>query len=241
MAEVDEDIAKRLLGSKIFFLLLFGLVQNATFGCHAVAGPEADFIELDPLDCSVHQWVHSSVSSMSLALSLFAISSADAVSATWTGSSSGVWATTGNWNASPVPSTGNTATFNAASSNTSINLGAGVLITTLLFDTSSAVAYTLSTGAVGSQTLTLNDSDTITANSTVSSSQLVNANVVLELNATPALYSFTNNLLAVPSAITNSSIPARISLTCGPVSPSAALLGRSVRSCCCAVATIHER
>ena len=53
MAEVDEDIAKRLIGSKIFFLLLFGLAHNATFGCHAVAGPEANFIKLDPLDCSV--------------------------------------------------------------------------------------------------------------------------------------------------------------------------------------------
>ena len=128
-----------------------------------------------------------------LALSLTVVSSAHAVSATWNGSSSGVWATTGNWSASPVPGTGNTATFNAASPNTGINLGAGVLINTLLFNTASAAAYTLGTGAVGSQTLTLNDSGAITVNSTVSTSQLVNANVVLELNATPAAYSFTNN------------------------------------------------
>ena len=92
-----------------------------------------------------------------------------------------------------MPGTGNTATFNAASPNTGINLGAGVLINTLLFNTASAAAYTLGTGAVGSQTLTLNDSGAITVNSTVSTSQLVNANVVLELNATPAAYSFTNN------------------------------------------------
>lgn len=127
-----------------------------------------------------------------LALSLVLVPSAHAANATWNGSSSGLWGTTGNWSASPVPGTGNTATFNAASSNTAISLN-GVVINTILFNTASAAAYTLGTGAVGSQTLTLNDSGAITVNSSVANSQLFNANVVLGTGSTSANYSFSNN------------------------------------------------
>jgi hypothetical protein len=58
---------------------------------------------------------------------------AHAANATWSGATSGNWSVTTNWSANPVPGTGDTATFNAASSNTVLDLGSGVTISTLLF------------------------------------------------------------------------------------------------------------
>jgi len=116
--------------------------------------------------------------------------------ATWTGGSSDAsWSTTGNWSTSPVPGTGNTATFNAmaGAGGDVIDLGAGVTITTVLFDTTSAAAYTIGSGAVGSQTLTLNDSGSITMNSTVTANALFNANILLGNTAGAKTYTIINN------------------------------------------------
>lgn len=128
------------------------------------------------------------------ALALGSVTSAFAVSATWNGTTDAVWATGTNWSATPVPGTGDTATFNNAGGAVDvINLGAGVTIGNLIFDTSSVAAYTIGSGAVGSQTLTLNNAGAITANSTINANQLFNANLVLGTDATAQSYSITNN------------------------------------------------
>ncbi len=117
---------------------------------------------------------------------------AHAASGTWSGAADSVWSNTSNWSASPVPGTGDTATFNSAGSgNTTLDLGAGVTVGTVLFDTSSAAAYTIGSSAVGSQTLTFGTvNGGITVNATVASNQLVNANIAL---ATTGNYNATNN------------------------------------------------
>ncbi|MFM8717308.1 MAG: hypothetical protein ACKOF3_11120, partial [Spartobacteria bacterium] len=117
---------------------------------------------------------------------------AHAANATWSGATSGNWSETTNWSASPVPGTGDTATFNATSSNTTLDLGSGVTISTLLFDTANAAAYTIGSGGAGSQTLTLNNSGAITRESTVTNNELINANLTLG-NATAGTYTVTNN------------------------------------------------
>jgi autotransporter-associated beta strand protein len=130
-----------------------------------------------------------------LLTALAAAPSAFAASATWTGTTNSTWLTATNWTAGGPPGTGDTATFNnAGSGNTILNLGAGVTVNTILFDTSSAAAYTIGSGAVGSQTLTLNDSGAITVNSTVTNNETVNANVILgTLRGVVSTISLTNN------------------------------------------------
>ncbi len=92
-----------------------------------------------------------------------------------------------------MPGAGNTATFNGASSNTTIDLGAGVTLGTLLFDTASASAYTIGSGAVGSQTLTLDTlAGGIQMNSTVANDQTINANLALSTTGTYTI-GLTNN------------------------------------------------
>ena len=129
-----------------------------------------------------------------LIVATFAVPSVRAASATWNGTTNATWATLSNWAGPPatVPGAGETATFNnAGNANTALDLGAGVTLGSLVFDTSSAAAYTIGSGAVGSQTLTLGTvGSALTVNSTVANNQLVNANLAL---STTGAYSFTNN------------------------------------------------
>jgi autotransporter-associated beta strand protein len=119
--------------------------------------------------------------------------SSKAASGSWTGVTDNTWAGA-NWSATPVPSTGNTATFNGTGSdNTIIDLGGGVTISNILFNTGSTAAYTIGSGAVGSQALTFNNSGTITVNSTVVSNQLFNAALVLGTDGTAQTYTVANN------------------------------------------------
>ena len=116
-----------------------------------------------------------------------------AASGAWTGATDATWAGA-NWTASPVPGTGDTATFNGAgNANTVIDLGAGVTIQNILFNTSLAAAYTIGTGAVGSETLTLNNAGGITLNPTVANNQLFNAAITLGTDITAQTYTLTNN------------------------------------------------
>jgi hypothetical protein len=116
-----------------------------------------------------------------------------AASGSWTGATDNTWAGA-NWSASPVPGIGDTATFNGAG-----EWPAPRLIwdrasrSNLLFNTGSAAAYTIGNGAVGSQTLTLNNSGGITLNSTVASNQLFNAALVLGTDSTAQSYTNINN------------------------------------------------
>jgi autotransporter-associated beta strand protein len=124
-----------------------------------------------------------------------------AASDTWTGATDATWATSGNWLGGNVPGTGDTATFNAAGANTAIDLGGGVTLGALLFDTGSAAAYTIGTGGAGVQTLTLGSTlgNVITMNPTVAADELVNASLALSVSSTAnnaaTYYAVTNNSL----------------------------------------------
>ena len=133
-----------------------------------------------------------------------------AASGGWTGIAGNTWAGA-NWSATPVPGSGDTATFNGAgNANTTIDLGTGVTISNLLFNTGSAAAYTIGTGAVGGETLTLNNSGAITMNSTVANNEQFDAAIVLgtdstaqaytEINNSPWALSFAGNIYGGPSA-----------------------------------------
>ncbi len=113
----------------------------------------------------------------------------------WNGSTgNGTWASVGNWSTSPVPATGGTAVFRGTGGIVdTIDLGAGVTIATLLFDTPFAAAYTIGAGAAGSQTLTLNDGGSVQASSTMGQNQLINAVLVLGTDGSAQSYSLTNN------------------------------------------------
>lgn len=133
--------------------------------------------------------------STALIVASFVTSSAFAASATWNGTTSTTWADASNWDGPPAtaPSTGETATFNnAGNGKTTLDLGAGVSIGSIVFDTSAAAAYTLGTGAVGSQSLTLASAGSVSLSNTVTTNQVVNANVSLS-NVAAAATTFTNN------------------------------------------------
>ena len=114
---------------------------------------------------------------------------AGAASGTWYGTSNNVWSVTNNWNATSVPGTGETATFNnAGNGNTTIDLGTGVTLNTLLFDTSNVATYTYTNG-----TLTLNNGGAVTMNSGVANNQLFNSAMMLgQDNTASSTYDFKN-------------------------------------------------
>jgi hypothetical protein len=80
-----------------------------------------------------------------------------AASATWAGATDGLWATSTNRSITPVPGTGDTATFAGTWGATLVSLGSGITINAVLFDTAGAAAYTIGSGAVNSQPLTCNN------------------------------------------------------------------------------------
>jgi len=134
-----------------------------------------------------------------------ALVSSTAGGASWTGANGSTWADA-NWSSSPVPGAANnvhTATFNSAGNGqTTINLGAGVTLNTVLFETATAAAYTIGSGAVGSQTLTLENGGAITTSSTVTNGQLVNAAVVLGTDRSAQTYTISNNATTPATALT---------------------------------------
>ncbi len=119
--------------------------------------------------------------------------------ANWSGTSGNTWSAATNWSSSPVPGTPTirTATFNNAGGvNDTIDLGTGVSINTVLFDTNAAAAYTLGSGAAGNQTLTLSHGGAITTSSTVTNSQRINAALKLGEDAAAQTYTISNNTAA---------------------------------------------
>lgn len=142
---------------------------------------------------------------------------APAASATWLGTLSSTWANLLNWTLLGPPGSGDTATFNnAGNGNTTLDLGTGVTVMTILFNTSNAAPYTIGSGAVGSQTLTLNDSGAITVNSTVTNNETINASIVLGTSrSTTSTISLTNN----------STTPGQLLTVAGGISPSTAGTG----------------
>lgn len=71
---------------------------------------------------------------------------------TWYGWADAQWSNGTNWSSSPPPSAGETAIFNnAGNGNTTIDLGAGVAVHTVLFDQATVGAYTIGSGGAGAQ------------------------------------------------------------------------------------------
>ena len=132
------------------------------------------------------------------------VAATHAASDSWDGSTDSLWATATNWLTDvSAPGAGETATFNSAGNgNTTIDLGAGVTLGALVFDPSAA-AYTIGSGAVGSQTLTLGTTgNAITMNAGVATNQTINSNLSLTVTRTagnPATYyAVTNNSTTNP-------------------------------------------
>jgi len=137
--------------------------------------------------------------SLQLALAIAALLVAPfvhATSATWNGTDNALWAASNNWSGAPlaVPGSGDTATFNnAGGGHVVLDLGGGVTIKTLLFDTSSVAPYIIGSGGVGAQTLTLNDAAALTLNANVANNEICNANLILGTATGNAIQTFTNN------------------------------------------------
>lgn len=135
----------------------------------------------------------------SIALALLALSPAGrATSDTWTGGADALWANTLNWLGGNIPGTGDIATFNSASANTSLTLG-NITLNTLAFDTAAAAAYTIGSAA---DTLTLNAGGAVTVAATVTASEVIAANVRLGDLAGDQAFSFTNNSVAGGQTLT---------------------------------------
>jgi autotransporter-associated beta strand protein len=112
---------------------------------------------------------------------------AQAASAIWTGGSAdALWSNTVNWSATPIPGTGDTATFNAAAGagGSTIDLGAGVTVNAISFVGPSYAAYTIGAGAISSQSLILNGSGNSGLASSGSSSAQVTINAAITVNNT---------------------------------------------------------
>ncbi|MGA2544023.1 MAG: autotransporter-associated beta strand repeat-containing protein, partial [Verrucomicrobiota bacterium] len=111
---------------------------------------------------------------------LASLAVSQAANGTWLGTGGSTWANAANWSASPVPGFADTATFNGTGSgNTLIDLGGGVTVSNIVFDTATVVPYTIGAGAAGSQTLTLSDGGAVELTGTVTANQLFDANIVL--------------------------------------------------------------
>jgi autotransporter-associated beta strand protein len=125
-----------------------------------------------------------------------ALTLAPLISATWIGDTNSDWGNSSNWQPQVVPGSGDTASFNVPdTANTTINLGAGGrTINTILFGTSESGHFTIGSGGIGNQDLTLNDGGAITVNSPVINDKLINANVILGTDrSTSSIITFTND------------------------------------------------
>ncbi len=143
---------------------------------------------------------------MALLLACFAMWSVkvEADSLTWDGTTDGQWSDLTNWvGGAAVPGTGNTATFNNAGGAVDIiDLGGGVTISIIAFDTASAAAYTIGAGAVNSQALTLDNGSSITMSSSVAADQLINAAVTLGGGDNTFVNDSLTNSLTIAGTIT---------------------------------------
>ena len=141
---------------------------------------------------------------------LASVPSALAVSATWNGTTDALWATTTNWSASPVPGTGNTATFNnAGNGNTTITVGT-ISLSNITFDTINVAAYMLGTGA---DTITFADGTTtaVNMNSAVTANETINANITLgtAIASTTTFQNDSTGLLTLGGNITGGGAAAK--------------------------------
>ncbi len=124
------------------------------------------------------------------------VPSAFAATGSWLGTTDSTWANAANWSAAPAPGDGDTATFNAPSTNTTIDLGSGITVGAVVFDTAAVPIYTVGAGAAGNQTLTLSNAGSVTVNATVTAGQLFNAGLVLGTDGSTQTFTVTNSVAA---------------------------------------------
>ena len=124
-----------------------------------------------------------------------ALTLAPLISATWTGKANSDWGNSSNWTPRVVPGSGDTASFNAPDgANTTVSLGAGRTINTILFDVVTAGHQTIGSGGIRDQDLTLNDGGAIRVDSPVINDQRINANVILGTDrSVSSTITFTND------------------------------------------------
>ncbi len=122
-----------------------------------------------------------------LSLVFSPVTPAFAASASWTGGDpvNANWSDVDNWSASPVPGTGDTATFDAAggAGGNTISLGAtpGVTIGNMVFDNTGGNLgwYTIGAGGANHEALMLNAGGAITTNGNVVTDQTIDALITL--------------------------------------------------------------
>ena len=149
-------------------------------------------------------WIAVSLAAITLAVPTDR-HAAHAASATWLGTVDTLWSTGGNWSATPGPGSGDTATFSSAGGPLdTIDLGTGVTLGAILFDTAAVDPYTIGSGGANTQSLTLNNGGTITVAAAVTSGQSVNAALILGTDATAQTYTLTNNSTAATLAVAGS-------------------------------------
>ncbi len=124
----------------------------------------------------------------------FGGSSAFAANYTWkTNPGTSAWGTSTNWlsaSGTGTPGTSDVAVFSSTSSITTIS--AGVTAGSITFDTATAGAYIIGTGAVDSQTYVMAGSTTLQMTSTVANNETFNAKLQLGGNSAAATYNITN-------------------------------------------------
>ena len=129
-----------------------------------------------------------------LAAALAALPPIWAADTVWNGTTDALWSTGTNWSTSSAPGAGDTAIFNNAGNlNTSLSLGSPVSISSVVFDTADAAAYTV--GSLG-ETLTLLDGGSIGLSSSVTANQTISANLVLGVDGAAQNYTISNNVPA---------------------------------------------
>lgn len=137
--------------------------------------------------------------------SLFSAWRSDAANGVWNGSQSASWTNSANWGAFSYPSgAGETATFNGAGNGqVNIDLTGLTYIKGLLFDTANVAAYTIGTGAAGSQSFVLSDNGEIALSSTAANSQTFNCGVQLGADRTGQAYTIRNDTLSQTLSFTD--------------------------------------
>lgn len=113
-------------------------------------------------------------------------------SGSWTGAVDAAWANPGNWFPAPAPGAADTATFDGlGNGNTTIDLGTGITVGAIQFDGFNA-PYTIGSGLIGRQSLTLSDVGYIDMSPATQSSQLFNSTLLLG-SATASSYTLSNS------------------------------------------------
>ncbi len=103
-----------------------------------------------------------------------------AASGVWTGATDSFWTNSANWNVSPYPVGGQTATFaNDGGGRTEIDLAGLATIKNITFTSAGSAAYTIGSGGAKAQTLVLESQSAVKLDASSGGSQVFNANIQL--------------------------------------------------------------